>query len=120
MDRQREAPILQAIKNHIGANPDYRLFRMNVGKAQDPKTGRVVAFGIPGMADLTGIRRTTCPHCGAPGPGQRVEIETKAPDGRLRPEQIIWRDAMLRMGAAWLAPRSLEEACELLGLPLPR
>ncbi len=117
---QHEAAVLRAIFHHVGSQPDYRLWRMNTGSAVNLASGRRVQFGMPGQADLTGIRRTTCPYCGAPGPGQRVEIETKSATGTLKEHQATYGNVIRQFGGIYIVPRSLSEACELLGLPVPR
>jgi hypothetical protein len=39
-----------------------------------------------------------------------VWFETKSPTGRLKGNQEIWRDALLRRGHFWAMPRTLEDA----------
>lgn len=41
---------------------------------------------------------------------QTVWIETKAPTGKLRPEQERWRDDLIKRGHEWHAPRTPAEA----------
>ncbi len=115
----RETPIMQAIYHHVGAHPAHRLWRIQPLVAQDPETGRVVVAAPKGIADLVGIRRTTCQQCGAPGPGQLIALEVKAPGGRPRPDQVTWGAAVTMMGGLYVVPHSVTEACELLGLPPP-
>jgi len=47
--------------------------------------------------------------------GDRVTlwIETKAPNGKLRPEQERWRDDLIKRGHEYYAPRTPEEAEKL-------
>lgn len=53
-----------------------------------------------GKPDLTvvGIDRIT------------IWIETKAPKGKLRPEQLVWRDALVSRGHEWYSPRTPDAA----------
>ena len=115
----RETPIMQAIYSHVGAQPDYRLWRIQPLVAEDPRTHRVVRAAPPGIADLVGIRRTTCLHCGSPGPGQLVALEVKAPGKHPEPIQATWGAAVTMMGGLYVVPHSVAEACELLGLLPP-
>jgi hypothetical protein len=42
--------------------------------------------------------------------GHTIWIETKAHDGKLEPEQIEWRDKLIKRGHEYHAPRTIEEA----------
>lgn len=42
--------------------------------------------------------------------GQTIWIETKAPKGKLSPEQERWRDDLVKRGHEWHAPRTPDEA----------
>jgi len=68
---------LIALPFHI---PHLRLFRRNIGAAR-LKGGHVVTFGLKGQCDTYGILDG----------GRHVEVELKALDGRLKPEQKRWR-----------------------------
>lgn len=72
-----------------------------VGRTLDGK--RVVRYGTPGMADLTGVL--------APN-GLRIEIEIKTPRGRLSAAQAAFRKAIWEAGGIYLVFRSVEEAME--------
>jgi len=67
--------------------------------------GRVIRFGIPGQADISGIL--------APS-GQRIEIECKSKTGRLTQEQVAWRDMILRHGGLYILARSLDDVAAAL------
>lgn len=60
-------------------------------------------YGQPGMADLSGLL----------GPsGRRVELEVKAPRGRLSEQQERWGEMVRSRGGLWIVARSVEEAQE--------
>jgi len=85
---------------HIGARPYLRVWRQNVGTARSMDGKRVVAFGIKGAADLSGI--LAC--------GTRLELEVKAKKGRMREAQKSFRAMILRFGGLYFVARSTEEA----------
>ena len=75
--------------------PTLRLFRRNVGVATyhtHDGPDRHVAFGIKGQCDLYAI---------VDG-GLHIELECKAPDGRLKPAQRDWRDWCLAHRVPWI------------------
>lgn len=84
----------------LGGREDIRLWRQLNGQyfARDSKGGfRPVRVGPPpGAADLSGIVLAT---------GQRIEIEIKASDGRVREEQKTWAENMRRWHAVYLLLR---------------
>ena len=108
----------QHIQQHIRllSRGPVRLFRNNVGKLPDPRTGRLVAFGLaPGSADLIGWRSVVVTPDMV---GQRVavfaSVEVKSARGRLRPEQAAWLAAVQAAGGIAGVARSPEEAAEIL------
>lgn len=81
-----------------GAQEPRAIFwRANTGKARD-KSGRMIAFGVPGQADITGAVR-----------GRRVEIELKTEDGSQSADQIAFHGRMVSAGAIYILARSLDE-----------
>lgn len=86
-----------------------RLWRANVGVARigGPRRagGRVVRFGLPGQADLTGI---------LPG-GVRLEIEVKGPDGRQTAEQHAFQQVIERFGGVYVLARSVDDVWAAIG-----
>ena len=65
----------------------WRRVRMNSGMSTNMMTGGIVRFGEKGMADLLFLRYF---------PKQQpyalvLWVETKAPKGKLRPEQTLWQ-----------------------------
>ena len=91
----------KAIQNDIlrafGTKPWMRLWRANAGVARIGD--RVVRFGVPGQADLTGI---------LPG-GRRLEIEVKSTDGRQTEEQRNYQRMIERFGGVYVLARSVED-----------
>lgn len=75
-----------------------RVRRRNVGAAVT--AGRLVKFGHPGEADITGIAK--------PG-GVCIEIEVKAARDRLRPEQASFLRMIRDHGGIALVARNVEE-----------
>jgi len=55
-----ETILQQQIRLALGTNPEARIFRNQVGSLPDPRTGRLVTFGLAkGSADLIGWRTVT-------------------------------------------------------------
>jgi len=109
---ERERDIQQAILREFGRRRDLRLWRANVGAARFGR--RVVQFGVPGQADLTGLvpvqALCTCPRCEAvfygPAQGVRLEIEVKAPRGRQSQVQRQFQAMIERFGGLYILARS--------------
>jgi hypothetical protein len=96
----REIPLMQAFQHAATfALPHVRLFRREVLRAQIQ--GRQVKAGIRGQADLYALAHG----------GLHVELEVKALDGRLSPEQKAWRDWCVKGEIPWmlLKPEKGEE-----------
>jgi len=92
-----EKQIQNAILRAFGTDPQLRLWRANVGVAR--MGHRVVRFGVPGQADLTGI---------LPG-GLRLEIEVKSANGRQSTEQRAFQRMIERFGGLYILARSVED-----------
>lgn len=75
-----------------------RLWRVNVGLARYGET--VVRYGLPGMADLSGILSD----------GRRLEIEVKSATGRQSDAQKNYQRMIERFGGIYLVAHSLPEA----------
>jgi hypothetical protein len=115
-EKRTQNDILRA----LGTRPDLRLWRQNVGVAVPLSALRLVAravlpntqaekllgavrpitYGVPGMADLSGVRSD----------GRRIEIEVKSPRGRQRKEQRSYQKMIERFGAVYVLARTVEEA----------
>ena len=118
MGIQPETQIQSAIRLAVSSRcPDVVLFRNQTGALRDPRTGRLIAFGLsPGSPDLVGWRsvlitpemvgRRFAVFCG---------IEVKTPTGRVRPDQAHWLDKLDNAGGLAGVARSADAAVELLG-----
>ena len=112
-----EQRIQQEIRIACSHGP-VRLWRNNVGRLPDPRTGRWVEFGVggKGAGDLLGWRTITVTEDMV---GQQVavftSIEVKTATGRLRPEQRQWLDVVQAAGGIAGVARSVGDAEGLLG-----
>jgi hypothetical protein len=111
-----ETTLQQQIRLALGTRPDARLFRNQVGSLPDPRTGRLVTFGLArGSADLIGWRTITI---GPEHIGQRLavftSIEVKTPTGRIRPEQQAWLQAVQSAGGFAGIARSVPDALQIV------
>ena len=107
-----ETTLQQQIRLAVGINPETRLFRNQVGSLPDPRTGRLVTFGLArGSADLIGWRTITVTQAMV---GTRLaiftSIEVKTPTGRIRPEQQAWLEAVQQAGGIAIIARSVPDA----------
>jgi len=114
-----ETTLQQQIRLALGTNPQTRLFRNQVGSLPDPRTGRLVTFGLArGSADLIGWRTITITPAMV---GQRVavftSIEVKTPTGRVRPDQAAWMGAVQAAGGIAGIARSVPDALQLVADP---
>lgn len=112
-----EQTIQQQIRLACSRNQT-RLFRNNVGRLPDPRTGRWVEFGVggKGAGDLIGWRTITItPEMVGQQVAVFASIEVKSPTGRLRPEQRQWMEAVQAAGGIAGVARSVEDAEALLG-----
>ena len=94
-----------------------RMFRNNVGKLPDPRTGRWVDFGVGGKGggDLLGWRTiTVTPEMVGQRVAQFVSLEVKTATGRVRPEQENWRRVVERCGGLAAVVRSEEDALRIM------
>jgi hypothetical protein len=111
-----ETTLQQKIRLALGTRPDARLFRKQVGSLPDPRTGRLVTFGLArGSADLIGWRTVTItPEMVGQQVAVFTSIEVKTATGRLRPEQEHWLGAVqAACGIAGVA-RSIDDARQIL------
>lgn len=98
-----EAQVQQSILERIGAAPGVRVFRMNSGTARNPRTGQVVRFGVPGMADLLVLVQD-----------RYAWIEVKSARGRQSPEQVRFQRAIEAIGGVYAIARSADDAAEVV------
>lgn len=102
-----ERDILRAIQLLYGGLPWLRLWRMSVGMGKT-LGGQMMRFGVPGMADLTGL--VAC--------GRRLEVEVKAPQGRQSPEQRTWQQVITSLGGLYCLARSTDDLDRFLATHL--
>lgn len=114
-----EQDIQNSIRLAVGARPDCRLFRNNVGALPDSR-GVLVRYGLaPGSADLIGIQRVviTPEHVGQTL-GRFLSIEVKRPRHKTAPEraelQRLWREMVERFGGVAGQCETVEAALELV------
>ena len=111
-----ETTLQQQIRLALGMHPDTRLFRNQVGSLPDPRTGRLVTFGLArGSADLIGWRTVLVTQDMV---GQQLavftSIEVKTPTGRLAPLQANWFDAVQNAGGIAGVARSVDDAKQII------
>lgn len=79
------------------------VWRNNTGVLKD-KTGRPIKFGLcKGSADLIGVARD----------GRFLAVEVKAEGGRVRPEQVLFIEAVRRAGGRAGVARSVDDALKI-------
>jgi hypothetical protein len=111
-----ETDLQQRIRLALGTRADTRLFRNQTGALPDPRTGRLVTFGLArGSADLIGWRTVMItPEM----VGQRIavftSIEVKTPTGRLAPAQQHWLQAVRTAGGCAGIARSVGDALQII------
>ena len=109
MPEHREKHIQNEILRAFGTLPSIRLWRANVGAARIGR--RLIRFGIPGQADLTGILSD----------GRRLEIEVKSAGGRQTPAQQAFGRTIERFNGIHVLARctdDVRERLEALGIEL--
>jgi hypothetical protein len=115
-----ETTLQQQIRLALGTDPELRIFRNQVGSLPDPRTGRLVTFGLAkGSADLIGWRTLVItPEM----VGQRVAVftslEIKTPTGRIRPEQQAWLACVQGAGGIAGVARSVGDALRIVTEPV--
>ena len=96
-----------AVQNAILAQLDrigVFAWRQNTGAAIDPRTKKVIFFGIAGQGDITGI----LPN------GRRLEIECKAFRGKISDAQRKFAEQMQRAGALYIVARDVRETIDIV------
>ena len=112
----QETDLQQRIRLAFGTHTEARIFRNQVGSLPDPRTGRLVTFGLArGSADLIGWRTiTVTPDMVGTRLAVFCSIEVKTPTGRLTPQQRHWLDAVHQAGGIAGIARSVTDAHALL------
>jgi len=98
----KEHSLQSALLRTLGRDRRLRIWRQNTGVAR--YRDRVVRFGLPGQADLSGITDR----------GVRVEIEVKSPNGRLSKQQEAFGRMIQTMGGIYIVARSVQQTLEEL------
>ena len=98
-----EKQIQNSIVREFGTKPWLRIWRANVGVARINR--RVVRFGVPGQADLTGILYD----------GRKIEIEVKSATGRQTQDQKNFQAMIERFNGVYILARSITDVYEQLG-----
>lgn len=116
----QETDLQQRIRLALGTRPDARLFRNNCGTLPDPRTGRLVTFGLArGSADLIGWRTVTItPDMVGTQLAVFTSIEIKTPTGRIAPAQQHWLATVQGAGGLAGIARSVEDALQIAESPL--
>jgi hypothetical protein len=111
-----ETTLQQQIRLALGTHTDARLFRNQVGSLPDPRSGRLVTFGLAkGSADLIGWRTITItPAMVGTQLAVFTSIEVKTPTGRIRPEQQAWLATVQGAGGIAGIARSVTDAQHML------
>jgi hypothetical protein len=111
-----ETTLQQQIRLAVGTRPEARIFRNQVGSLPDPRTGRLVTFGLAkGSADLIGWRTiTVTPAMVGTRLAVFTSIEVKTATGRVRPEQQAWLEAVQQAGGVAGVARSIDDAVRIL------
>src|SRR5699024_929124 len=82
----------------------HKVFRANAGKVQDARTGTWIKLLPRGFSDLFGFKSD----------GTAIFIEVKKPIGKLRQEQMKFRDAVMEYPVIYGVARSAEEAVDIV------
>lgn len=111
-----ETTLQQQIRLALGTLPHVRAFRNPVGSLPDPRTGRLVTFGLArGSADLIGWRTVTItPDMVGSQLAVFTSIEVKTSTGRVRPDQRAWLTAVQSAGGVAGIARSVPDALQLV------
>ena len=110
-----ETTLQQEIRLALGTNPDARIFRNQVGSLPDPRTGRLVTFGLAkGSADLIGWRTVVVtPEMVGTRLAVFLSIEVKTPTGRVSPTQQAWLSVVQGGGGLAGIARSVPDALRI-------
>jgi len=100
--KKSEKALQNDILRAFGTLPTVRLWRQNCGVARVGT--RVIRFGIPGQADLTGILPD----------GRRLEIEVKSPTGRQTPQQRGFQAMIEKFNGIYILARSTNDVRQRL------
>lgn len=99
-----ESDIQRAVLAFLDHHPRVLVWRMNTGAMRVTGKGgrpRVMRFGRPGQADITGLIRPW---------GVRLEIEVKRPGEKQTEEQVAFGLAIGAAGGVYIVVHSVDEA----------
>jgi len=94
----------------VGSLPDVRLWPRRVGLAVPIDRDHPIFFGMKGETDLQGIVRVCINKKRLVG--IHLAIEVKTGSGRLSPDQVLWRDMIIRFGGRYIEARSIDDALQ--------
>ena len=86
------------------ADKPLRIWRQNTGVSKHGN--RIVRYGIPGQADLSGILPD----------GRRLEIEVKTVNGRQSTAQKNWQKMIEKFNGVYILARSVDDVKKGLNL----
>jgi len=105
-----EKELTKMLIEYLNLKYPVRVWRQNTGKmiAEHKGKTRMVSFGIPGQADITGIHNES---------GKRIEIEVKLPKrkNRLTPAQREFLESVRRSGGIAFVATSIDDIDNELG-----
>lgn len=93
----RERNLINEILRYLATRDDVRAWRSNTGAAIDRK-GRMIRFGVPGQADISGILAG----------GRRLEIEVKIGITKQSKAQKQFQKMIERMGGLYILAYNVE------------
>ncbi len=99
---ERESSIVRSILFNFGNDTRLRLWRQNTGAARIK--GRLIRFGHPGQADISGILAN----------GRRLEIECKSKTGRLSAPQVAFKAMIEAYGGLHIVARDVGDVDAVL------
>lgn len=89
--------------------PGVIVFPHQVGVAKSFDGLRVISYGIPGAADITGIAQ-----CKLSKLGVRLEIECKVGKDELSEDQILYRSMIQAYGGLYIEARNIDETVDMV------
>lgn len=83
------------------SKPQYncRVWKNATGTALSMDGRRVIRYGLPGSADILGVR----------WPGQFIAIEVKTGSGRQNPDQLAFQKMVESLGGVYIVARSIQD-----------
>lgn len=91
--------------------PSIRAWNQPAGVGRSFDGRRVIRYGVPGQADISGIIASDSRSLSA---GKRLEVEVKTATGRLTEAQEAFQAMITGMGGLYLVVRSPQELADAL------